>query len=133
MSRAHGRAAVVAVALGIGVIGCVGGPPTAMANGVAGTTISYCAGNACGDGGIDPTRRDYPAVELPISLTFDRPIAEVSASVRGPGGEGGIELLDEGGDVRITELPAGDWDLLAVFVRFAGGGDAFVVWALPEG
>lgn len=139
------RALLVALLV---VAGCSGGmgmeeppqPPDVFANGIAGTTVSYCIANTyCADGGLDGTETG-PVVELPVTLTFEQPVrhvtAQVSSTVRdwqdveltGADAEGRPSTQT----IRIARLPPGHWDALIVSVGMPEDVSVSAAWVLSK-
>lgn len=139
------RAGVALTLIGLVVSACGPGlqdpaeipPPQIMANGVAGTVVSYCRPNYCADGAID-LRVDNPTVQLPVTLTFEEPIGHITAHVSAlTTDDGAVTLIGADADgvplaqtIRIEEWPEGDWQWLTVSAFFAGEVSVGASWEL---
>jgi hypothetical protein len=117
-------------------------PPALSANRVSGHLFAWCWQGTCADGVVNfAAPQPYPDARIPITLQPEQPVSSISASAIGPDQRNTAPVVVEGtnlagaplgGELKILEMPPGDWTLLHVGVRYAGGGSAEYLWELVK-
>lgn len=104
-------------------------PPAAFINGVAGQPVSWCW-RGCADGSVeDPSTLPVIAPPFELEMPSGSRIVGVTAwDDQRPNPQPHYPAFASDAIGSLPESAV----MLAVFVRFAGGGDAEYFWALPQ-